>query len=67
MRALEFQLAEGYLSSLLSSLTLKARVPRMSAALIQSFPELVPEKEACRFVTHELGLTASQWKKHFFE
>lgn len=67
MRALEFQLAMSYLSSLLSSLTLKDRVPRMSAALIQSFPELVPEKEARRFVTYELGLIASLWKEHFFE
>lgn len=39
----------------------------MSAALIQNSPELVPEKEAHRFVTHELGFTASQWKEHFFE
>lgn len=38
----------------------------MSAALIQSSPELVPEKEAHRFVTHELGFAASQWKEHFF-
>lgn len=63
------EVSAGYelLVSLFSSLTLKDRVPQMSAALIQSSPELVPEKEAHRFVTHELGFTASQWKEHFFE